>query len=85
MQQDSLKNIKCFRCGRKGHVAKSCHAVVNQVGVENTNKGQHLTLTQQVTADSKQVAADSNSKQVATDSKQLQVAADSKQAWNCVL
>ena len=87
MQQDSLKNIKCFRCGRKGHVAKSCYAVVNQVGVENTNKGQHLTLTQQVTADSKQVAADSNNKQVAadTDSKQLQVAADSKQAWICVL
>ena len=85
MQQDSLKNIKCFRCGRKGHVAKSCYAVVNQVGVENTNKGQHLTLTQQVTADSKQVAANSNSQQVAANSKQLQVAADSKQAWIRVL
>ena len=85
MQQDSLKNIKCFRCGRKRHVAKSCHAVVNQVGVENTNKGQHLTLTQQVTANSKQVAANSNSQQVATDSKQLQVAANSKQAWIRVL
>ena len=86
-QFENLKNIKCFRCGRKGHVAKSCFAVVNQVGVENTNKGQHLTLTQQVAADSKQVAADSNSKQVAadTDSKQLQVAADSKQAWIRVL
>ena len=94
MQRDSLKNIKCFRCGRKGLVAKSCHAVVNHVGVENTNKAQHLTLTQQVTADSKQVAADSNSKQVTADSnsqqvaansKQLQVAADSKQAWIRVL
>ena len=36
-------------------MSRSC----NQVGVENTNKGQHLTLTQQVAADSKQVAADS--------------------------
>ena len=87
MQRNSLKNINCFRCGRKGHVAKSCHAAINQVGVENTNKGQHLTLTQQVTADSnsKQVAADSNSQQVASDSKQLQVAANSKQAWIRVL
>ena len=31
MQQDSLKNIKCFRCGRKGHVAKSCHAAVTRL------------------------------------------------------
>ena len=74
MQQDSLINIKCFRCGRKRHVAKSCHAAENLVSIENTNKGQHLTLTQQVTADSKQVAADSK-----------QVAADSKQVWIRVL
>ena len=31
MQKDYLKNIKCLRCGKKGHVAKSCHVVVNQI------------------------------------------------------
>ena len=24
-----LINIKCFRCGKKGHDAKSCHVVAN--------------------------------------------------------
>ena len=42
MQQDYAKSIKCFRCGKKGHVAKSCRVVVNQIGVEQANKGQHL-------------------------------------------
>ena len=52
---EPLKNIKCYRCGRKGHVAKSCRVVVNQIGVEQLNKGQqtqhtegtHVVCTQQ--------------------------------------
>ena len=36
---EPFKNIKCYRCGKKGHVAKSCHVVVNQIGVEQLNKG----------------------------------------------
>ena len=40
--QESLKNIKCFRCGKKGHIAKSCRVVVNQICVEPPNKGQHM-------------------------------------------
>ena len=41
-QQESLKNIKCFKCGKKGHVAKSCRVVVNQIYVKPSNKGQHM-------------------------------------------
>ena len=52
MQKDYLRNIKCFKCGKKGHVAKSCHAVVNQIGFEQVNKDQHLRGQQ---VDSKQV------------------------------
>ena len=62
MQQDYAKSIKCFRCGKKGYVAKSCRVVVNQIGVEQANKCQHLR-SQPV--DSKQAV----SKQV--DSKQV--------------
>ena len=40
LQQESFKNVKCFKCGKKGHVAKSCHAIVNQICVEQPNKGQ---------------------------------------------
>ena len=39
---ESLKNIKCFRYGKKGHIAKSCRVVVNQIYVEQPNKGQHI-------------------------------------------
>ena len=42
MQQDYAKSIKCFRCGKKGHIAKSCCVVVNQIGVEQAIKSQHL-------------------------------------------
>ena len=61
MQKDYLKNIKCFICSKKEHVTKSCHVVVNQIGVEKVNKGQHLRGQQ---VDSRQI----DSKQV--DSKQ---------------
>ena len=40
--QESLKNVKCFKCGQKGHVAKSCHAIVNQICAEQPNKGQNI-------------------------------------------
>ena len=39
---EPFKNIKCYRCGKKGHVAKSCHVVVNQICVEQLNKGQYI-------------------------------------------
>ena len=39
---EPFKNIKCYRCGKKGYVAKSCRAVVNQIGVEQLNKGQYI-------------------------------------------
>ena len=34
--------LEPFRCGKKDHVAKSCHVVVNQIGVEQLNKGQYI-------------------------------------------
>ena len=39
LHQEPLKNVKC---GKKGHVAKSCRAVVNQICVEQPNKGQNI-------------------------------------------
>ena len=69
MQKDFLKSIKYFRCGKKGHVTKSCHCVVNQVGVEQVNKGQHLRGQQ---VDSKQVdSTQVDNKQHADSSKSL--------------
>ena len=79
LHQEPIKNVKCFKCGKKGHVAKSCCAVVNQICVEQPNRGQnkegkHVDSTQIVPLIDGRIQ---NNQMVASD--------DVTHAWICVL
>ena len=75
-QQESLRNIKCFRCGKKGHIAKSCRVVVNQIYVEHPNKDQHI-VGQHVESTQVVPLSKQNNQEVTTNKD--------THAWICVL
>ena len=79
LQQESLKNVKCFKCGKKGHVAKCCHAIVNQICVEQPNKGQN---TEGKHVDSTQIVPLIDGR---IQNNQIVASDEETHAWICVL